>query len=150
MIILGKPGYLGMFMLLFPAMASPGQPALFFSHISGSQRERSYESLQQSIILTITLFFVIQENAPVSSSALSAENQEPFLCTKELSLTRKYTVPSCGGKLMTLNLITAIIFTSSNKTSLPCLPSHLYRFKYVEETKLKRKHHRFQTETNQG
>lgn len=128
-------------MFLFPAMGSLGQPALFFFHISGSQFETSYDSFQQSIILTITLFFVTWENTPVTSSALSAENQEPFLCNKELSITGKYTLPSCGRKLMTLNLIRAIIFTSSNETCLLCLPSHLCRFKYAEQTKSERRHH---------
>lgn len=61
-------------MLLLQAMASPGQQAWFFPHISGSQSKTSYESLQQSIILTITLFFVTWENTPVFSNALSAEN----------------------------------------------------------------------------
>lgn len=126
----------GMFVFFLPAMASLGQQALFFSHISGSQSEMSCKSLQQSIILTITLFFVTWENTPVFSNALSAENQEPFLCNKELSLTGKYTLPYGGRKLMTLNLIKAIIFTSSNKTSHLRFPSLLYRCKYVGKTKL--------------
>lgn len=124
------------------AMASLGQQALFSPHLSGPQSKTSYESLQQSIILTVTLFLATWEYTPVSSNALSAENWEPFLCNKELPLTEKYAPPSCGRKLTTLNLIQAIIFTSSNKTSHLVFPSHLYWFKCVEETKLERRHHR--------
>ena len=124
----------------FPSNAFPWPAGTVLFHISVSQFETSYESLQQSIILTITLFFVTWENTPVTSSALSAENQEPFLCNKEPSITGKYTLPSCGRKLMTLNLIRAIIFTSSNETHILCLPSHLCRFKYAEKTKPERKH----------
>lgn len=68
------PGSMGPTHFPPPAVASLGQQALFFPHISGLQSETSYESLQQSIILTITLFFVTWENTPVFSNAVSAEN----------------------------------------------------------------------------
>lgn len=68
------PGSMGPAHFPPPAVVSLVQQALFFPHISGLQSETSYESFQQSIILTITLFFLTWENTSVFSNALSAEN----------------------------------------------------------------------------
>lgn len=61
---------------------------------------------------------------------------------KEPSLTGKCALPSCGRKLTTLNLMRAIMFTCSNKTSLLHLPSHLSRFQCAEGPALERRHRR--------